>query len=62
MHLKSTKYTCTYALKNVQICLKNMHLIFFNVKIFLNKDILLNKLVHNSKNVVSILYLAKHNF
>jgi hypothetical protein len=54
--LKSTKYGCTYALKKVQICLKNMHLIFFNAKMFINKDILLNILVHNSTNVVSILH------
>jgi hypothetical protein len=26
MHLKSTKYACTYALKKVLICSKNMHL------------------------------------
>jgi hypothetical protein len=29
-------------LKKVQICLKNMHLIFFNAKMFIKKDILLN--------------------
>jgi hypothetical protein len=49
-------------LKKIQICFKNMHLIFFNTKMFINKDILLNILVHNSTNVVSILYLTKHNF
>jgi hypothetical protein len=56
MHLKSTKYACTYALKKAQICFKNMHLIFFQRKNVQNKDILLNILVRNNKNVVSILY------
>jgi hypothetical protein len=60
--LKSIKYACTYVLKKVQICFKNMHLIFFNAKMFITNDILLNILVHNSTNVVSILYYAKHNF
>jgi hypothetical protein len=55
MHSKSTKYACTYTLKKVQICFKNMHLIFFYHK-NVHKDILLNILVHNSTNVVSILY------
>jgi hypothetical protein len=44
MCLKEFKYALKYALN------------FFNTKMFINKDILLNILVHNGTNIVSILY------
>jgi hypothetical protein len=38
-----------------------MHLIFFNAKMFINKDILLNILVHNSTNVFNVISSFRKN-
>jgi hypothetical protein len=50
MHLKSTKYVCTYALKKVQICSKNMHLYLIILNnIFISTNIFLNLLIKKKK-------------
>jgi hypothetical protein len=58
MHLKSTKYACTYALKKVQICSKNTHLYLIILhNIFISTNIFLNLLIKKKQSNKSYFYL-----